>query len=176
MERVLSVVHHTKCVGWACREKEQKYRRTELTFNSVFQFQPFKIFLNWGSSLCIVFSPQMVCSWVWPDTQNVYSITDQTSDVLLFPFWGNCGNPQLEVSHSYNPVTGKCMIVSPAVLLIQLTHILGCANSKDVMYIHYISQQTADNLAGQELVATSWCNGVAHQLVYSHLSPLLRLT
>lgn len=87
-----------------------------------------------------------------------------------------CGNPQLEVSHSYNPVTGKCMIVSPAVLLIQLTYILGCANSKDVIYIHYISQQTADNLAGQELVATSWCNDVAHQLVYSHLSPLLRLT
>lgn len=87
-----------------------------------------------------------------------------------------CGNPQLEVSDFYNLITEKHMIVSLAVLLIQLTHILVCANSKDVIYIHYISQQTADNLAGQELVTISWCNDAARQLVYSHVTPLLCLT
>lgn len=70
----------------------------------------------------------------------------------------------------------ECMIVSLAVLLIQLTHTHLCANSKDVKYIHCISQQIAENLAGQELVTISWCNDAACQLVYSYITTLLCLT
>ena len=172
MEMVLSVEQHTKCVGWECREKEQKHSQRE-HWIKCFNSKHSKHF--WTEVLpCALSSPssQKVCSQVWPETQNVHSITDQISDVLHFHSEETCGNPQLEVSDSYNAITEKCMIVSLALLLIQLTHILVCANSKNVICIHYISQQTADNLAGQELVAISWCNDAARQLVYSHIIPL----
>jgi len=105
-------------------------------------------------------------------------VQSQTKPLMSSTFHSEetCGNPYLEVSDSYNPITEKCTIVSLALSLIQLTHILVCANSKDVIYIHCISQQTADNLAGQELVTISWCNDAAHQLVYSHITPLSCLT
>lgn len=159
-------------------QRERTEAHSELAFNSAFQFQPFKIFLNWGSSLCFVFSlyPEGLQLGVARCPECTFN---RRSNLWCPPFSilrKLVVTLNLRCLTLNNPVMKKCMIVSPAVLLIQLTHILVCANSKDVIYIHYISQQTAGNLAGQELVTTSWCNDAAHQLVYSHLSPLLRLT
>lgn len=166
MERVLSVEQYTKCVGWAWREKEQKHSQRQHWIKCFNSNNP-KHF--WTEVLPFASS----CG----QRPKMY-IQSQTKPLMssIFHSEETCGNPQLLVSDVYNPITEKCVIVSLAVLLIELTHILVCANSKDVVYIHYISQQTADNLEGQELVTISWCNDAAHQLVYSYITPLLCLT